>query len=222
MDSEPLPIIMIEPFECPVRHIPLKRIFDLSFTALALLCGFPIFFLIAIAIRLTSPGKIIYSHERVGRGGKPFRCYKFRTMYKDADKRLKKVLEADPVLRREWEEKRKLKKDPRVTPLGQILRKTSLDELPQFWNVLRGDLSVVGPRPVVKSELETYYGLKAKKILSVRPGLTGLWQVSGRNNTSYYRRILLDEKYIDQQNFFLDLSLILKTIPQMVFAKGAY
>ena len=216
------PITLAEPFECPVRHIPLKRFFDLCFTLCVFAFGFPIFFLIAIAIRLTSSGKIIYSHERIGRGGKPFRCYKFRTMYRDADRRLNKVLGSNPALRKEWELRRKLKKDPRVTPIGHFLRKTSLDELPQFWNVLRGDLSLVGPRPVVRSELETYYGVKAKRILSIRPGLTGLWQVSGRNDTTYLTRILLDEKYIEKQTFLLDLRLILKTIPTMLFSKGAY
>ena len=216
------PITLAEPFECPVKHIPLKRVFDLCFSFLVFVMGFPVFFLIAIAIRLTSSGKIIYSHERIGRGGKSFRCFKFRTMYKDADLRLNRVLAKNPALRQEWEKQRKLKKDPRVTPIGHFLRRTSLDELPQFWNVLRGDLSVVGPRPVVRSELETYYGIKAKRILSIRPGLTGLWQVSGRNDTTYLTRILLDEMYIEKQTFLLDLRLVLKTIPTMLFSKGAY
>ena len=217
IENPTLPLV-----ECSIRHIPLKRIFDLCFSFIVLVLGLPVFFAIALAIRLTSSGKIIYSHERIGRGGRPFRCYKFRTMYRDADRRLKRLLDKDPILRAEWELKRKLKNDPRVTPIGHFLRRTSLDELPQFWNVLRGDLSVVGPRPVVRCELEKFYGVKAKRILSIRPGLTGLWQVSGRNDLTYFARIRLDELYIEKQNLVLDLILILKTIPAMLFPKGAY
>jgi undecaprenyl-phosphate galactose phosphotransferase len=175
-----------------------------------------------LAIRLTSKGKAIYSHERIGRGGKPFNCYKFRTMYRNADQRLQEILESDPQLREEWQKSFKLKNDPRITPIGKILRKTSFDELPQFWNVLKGDLSIVGPRPVVKEEINQYFGVKAYKILSVRPGITGLWQVSGRSDTSYETRIHLDEKYVDNHSLLLDLKLVLKTIPCMVRSKGAY
>lgn len=209
-------------FDCKIKHIPLKRAFDIVFSTLALIIGFPIFVCIAIAIRLTSRGKIIYSHERLGRGGKPFRCYKFRTMRKDADARLKALLESNPDMRFEWEQKRKLTHDPRITFIGGFLRKTSLDELPQFWNVLKGDLSIVGPRPVVRAEIEKYYGTKASKILSVRPGLTGIWQVSGRNDTSYLTRVFMDERYVDNQNMMLDVKLVLKTIPAMMTSKGAY
>jgi exopolysaccharide production protein ExoY len=182
----------------------------------------PILIAIATMIKLSSPGYVIYSHERIGRGGRPFRCYKFRTMYADADKRLKDLLASDSLLRAEWEKKFKLKNDPRITPIGAFLRKTSLDELPQFWNVLKGDLSVVGPRPVVKEEMEKHFGQKAAKILSIRPGLTGLWQVSGRSDTSYQERIDLDEKYINSQSLWLDIALIAKTIPAMISSRGAY
>ncbi len=205
-----------------VKHIPSKRIFDLSFSLLVLTLGSPIFLAIALAVFCCSPGKVIYSHKRIGRGGKPFRCYKFRSMYPNADQRLKTLLAADPVLKKEWEEKYKLTNDPRVTPLGKFLRKTSLDELPQFWNVLKGDLSIVGPRPVVEEEISKYFGQKAEKILSVRPGLTGLWQVFGRSDTSYGTRIMLDEKYVDTHSFKLDCLLILKTIPAMLSNRGAY
>lgn len=173
-------------------------------------------------IRKVSSGPIFYSHERIGRGGKKFRCYKFRTMYEDADARLQELLEANPVLAQEWRTTRKLKNDPRIMPIGKILRKTSLDELPQFWNVLKGDLSIVGPRPLVACEVVSYLGDKASKILSVRPGLTCIWQVSGRNDVSYDTRILLDEQYIDTQSLLLDLKLIIRTIPSMLFSKGAY
>ncbi|CRX38083.1 sugar transferase [Estrella lausannensis] len=205
-----------------VRHIPWKRLFDIIFSAAVLLLASPLMLVITIMIRLTSKGRAIYSHERIGRGGRPFACYKFRTMYLDAEERLSEILERDTALKKEWLESRKLKCDPRVTPIGAILRKTSLDELPQFFNVLIGDLAVVGPRPVVLDELKEHFGHKAVKILTVRPGITGIWQVSGRSDTSYKTRVLLDEIYVDSCSFSLDVSLILKTIPKMVSTKGAY
>jgi undecaprenyl-phosphate galactose phosphotransferase len=206
-----------------IKHYPLKRIFDVIFSLICLALGAPFFLIIASLVWLTSPGKIIYYHERIGRGGKTFRCYKFRTMYQNADQRLKEILNADIALKQEWETCFKLKNDPRITPIGNFLRKTSLDELPQFWNVLRGDLSVVGPRPIVKAEVDKYLGIKAYKILSIRPGLTGLWQVSGRSDINcYQKRIFLDEYYVDHRSMILDLKLIAKTIPTMLFSKGAY
>lgn len=208
--------------ECQIKHVPIKRMFDVIFSLTVLITLAPLFLLLMLLIRLFSRGPSIYSHERIGRGGKPFHCYKFRTMYSDADARLKELLKTDSALQKEWNASRKLKNDPRITPIGNWLRKTSLDELPQFWNVLKGDLSVVGPRPVVQEEVLLYLGTKASKILSVRPGLTGLWQVSGRSDTSYSRRIQLDEEYIDTHSFFLDIKLILKTIPSMILSKGAY
>jgi undecaprenyl-phosphate galactose phosphotransferase len=143
-------------------------------------------------------------------------------MYPDADARLEEILKSCPHRRAEWEAFHKLKDDPRITKIGAFLRKTSLDELPQFWNVLVGDLSVVGPRPVVQKELLKHFGPKAGKILSIRPGLTGIWQVSGRSNTCYRERIRLDEHYVDHHSFIGDLKLIFKTVPQMIFSKGAY
>lgn len=205
-----------------IRHKPIKRTFDIIFSLLALILGLPLFFLIGIAVKLSSPGPIFYRHERIGRGGKPFSCYKFRTMYKDADQRLHELLTQQPHLQREWDDTHKLKNDPRVTPLGIFLRKSSLDEIPQFWNILKGDLSVVGPRPVVKHEIDAHFGPKALIILSIRPGLTGIWQVSGRSDTAYSRRIQLDEMYVDTQSFLLDLKLIVKTIPAMLSSRGAY
>lgn len=218
------PIIPLHlPLDCKIKHIPIKRGFDIIFSLLCLILGAPIFLLIALCIFITSPGKVIYSHERIGRGGKPFRCYKFRSMYVNADKRLKEILATNPQLRAEWERSYKLKNDPRITPFGAFLRKTSLDEFPQFWNVLKGDLSIVGPRPVVKDEITKYYHVKAYKILSIRPGLTGIWQVSGRSDIqSYENRIMMDEHYVDNHSFLLDMKLIAKTIPAMLFSKGAY
>lgn len=210
------------PFTITVRHLPLKRIFDIAFSFLVLTLGAPIFCLLSLCILATSRGGIFYAHQRIGRGGKAFSCYKFRTMYADADKRLEELLAGDPAREEEWRLSHKLKNDPRITPLGKFLRQTSLDELPQFWNVLLGDLSVVGPRPVVTQELLTHFGDKAPKILSVRPGLTGIWQVSGRNDVSYIQRIELDEHYIDTQSLWQDVQLICKTIPCMFFRRGAY
>ena len=144
-------------------------------------------------------------------------------MNKDAEQELKKIFSQNPKLFLQWKHFYKLKQDPRVTKIGIFLRKFSLDELPQFWNVLKGDLSVVGPRPVVQEEIKKYYNVKAYKILSVRPGLTGLWQVSGRSDVnSYKERIRLDELYVDNQSFLMDLKLIAKTIPAMLFSKGSY
>jgi len=221
-DITTLPIVPKDTFRCAIRHIPLKRLFDIFFSMLILVLGFPVFALIGLAVKLSSPGPIIYSQTRIGRGGRPFRCHKFRTMYCDADERLKTLLTKNPELKKEWEETHKLRKDPRITSIGRFLRKTSLDEIPQFWNVLKGQLSVVGPRPVVHVELQKFFGPKAHKILSIRPGLTGLWQVSGRTDTTYMRRIRLDETYVDKHSMALDIKLIAKTVPVMFFSRGAY
>lgn len=209
------------PFTCKIKHIPVKRIFDICFSLLILLLALPLCIIIGIIIKTTSKGPVFYSQERVGRGGIPFRCIKFRTMHYNADQKLQSILE-DPVKKHEWQSHHKLKKDPRITFIGKLLRKISLDELPQFWNVIKGDLSVVGPRPVVREEIIRHYGPKAYKILSIRPGVTGIWQVSGRNNTGYTKRVLLDEQYVDTRSFILDLKIILKTIPSMITPKGAY
>lgn len=205
-----------------IKHLPIKRTFDILFSLSVLVLFLPVFLTIMLFVIFTSKGKPVYSHERVSRGGKSFKCYKFRSMYPDADIRLQDLLQNNPALKKEWETCRKLKNDPRVTPFGSFLRKTSLDELPQFWNVLKGDLSVVGPRPVMKDEVVQYYGHKAHKILSVRPGLTGIWQTSGRSNTSYENRIQMDEHYIDNQSFLLDVKLVAKTIPSMICSKDAF
>jgi exopolysaccharide production protein ExoY len=206
-----------------VQHRPLKRIFDICFSLAALVAGAPLFILIAVLTALSSRGNVIYAHPRIGRGGKPFKCYKFRTMYADADVRLQELLANDPVKKAEWDSSYKLKDDPRITPIGHWLRKTSLDELPQFWNVLLGDLSVVGPRPVVLQEITTHFGSKASKILAFRPGLTGVWQVSGRSDVSYATRITLDEHYVDTQSLAKDIWIICKTIPCMLCrGSGAY
>jgi exopolysaccharide production protein ExoY len=206
-----------------IKHLPFKRLFDIFFSLVVLIIGAPIFGIITLTLFFSNPGSPVYAHTRIGRGGRTFKCYKFRTMYPNADKILIELLESDPEIKKEWEKSFKLKKDPRVTPMGRFLRKTSLDELPQFWNVLIGDLSVVGPRPVVQEEITKYFGPKAPKILSMRPGLTGIWQISGRSDiTCYIKRIQLDEYYVDNHSMILDLKVIAKTIPAILSVKGAY
>jgi len=200
----------------------IKRLFDIGFSIFALIITLPITIPIAIIIKLTDGGNIIYGHERIGKDGKKFKVLKFRSMYMDADKKLKEILANDPKAREEWEKTFKLKNDPRVTPIGKFLRKSSFDELPQFINVLKGDMSVVGPRPVVEEELTKYYKEKAELYKSVKPGVTGYWQVEGRSDTDYDERIRMDEYYIKNQSFLLDLKIILKTIKIMLTGKGAY
>lgn len=199
-----------------------KRLFDISFSLAVLTLLSPLYLFIAIAIRCSSKGSPIFSQERVGAGSVPFPCYKFRSMYSDAEDRLHSILAADSHKRQEWDATHKLKDDPRITPIGKFLRKTSLDELPQFWNVLRGDLSVVGPRPVTKEEVIKHFGPKAHRIFSIRPGITGLWQVSGRSNTTYSTRIKYDEHYVDNRSMLLDLKIVALTIPCVILRKGAY
>lgn len=205
-----------------IKHNGLKRIFDVVFSLLVLVLGSPIYVLISLLVYFSSPGPIFYGHSRVGRGNKKIKCWKFRTMVKDADKTLEELLNNNPNLRVEWNKYYKLKNDPRINPLGKFLRKTSLDELPQFFNVLRGDLSVVGPRPCVPNEVYQNFGDKTGKILSIRPGITGIWQISGRNNLTRSERVKLEESYIDKQSLLLDIKIILKTIPSMILSKGAY
>jgi len=199
-----------------------KRIFDVLFSLGAMIFFIPIGLLASLFIKITSPGPIFYKSKRVGKDGQPIYCWKFRTMHQDADKKLLKLLKENPKLKQEWDTYFKLKEDPRVSAIGKILRKTSLDELPQFFNVLKGDLSVVGPRPVTEEEIQKYFGSKASKILSVRPGLTGIWQTSGRSLLTFEERIQLEESYVDRQSLTLDLRIICKTIPAMFFTKGAF
>jgi undecaprenyl-phosphate galactose phosphotransferase len=182
-----------------------------------------------LLVKITSPGPIFYKGLRMGQKGRLIYCWKFRTMCIDADARLNQILKSDPILLKEWQTYFKLKKDPRLTPIGKFLRKTSLDELPQFWNVWIGDLSIVGPRPIAiehperaHEEIRGHFGEKTEKILSVKPGITCIWQTKGRNLLTFEERILLEEQYVDQQSLLLDLKIILKTIPIVIFPKGAF
>ncbi|NEQ26202.1 MAG: sugar transferase, partial [Microcoleus sp. SIO2G3] len=168
-----------------------KRLFDVIFALLVLILFLPIYLILALLIALSSPGPIFYVQERVGKNYKAFGCIKFRTMVKNADEILNDIMATSPQLRNEFEDNFKLKQDPRITVIGKFLRLTSLDEFPQFWNVLKGDMSVVGPRPLVPEELPKY-GRHMDKVLTIRPGLTGLWQVSGRNDIPYDHRVQID------------------------------
>ncbi len=198
----------------------LKRVFDLLGATMLGLVFSPLIVVVAVLLRLEG-GPILFRHRRVGRDGKGFDCLKFRSMVPDADRVLRELLEQHPEFRAEWVRDHKLRGDPRVTAVGRFLRRTSLDEIPQLWNVLRGEMSLVGPRPVVREEL-LRYGRCASIYLAARPGVTGLWQVNGRNNTDYRRRVVLDVYYVRRQNLFLDFYILLKTTYVVLGGSGAY
>jgi exopolysaccharide production protein ExoY len=181
----------------------------------------PLMLLIAATIYACDPGPILFAQRRIGHRGRRFGCFKFRSMVVDAEARLAELLAADPVAREEWGRDHKLRNDPRITLIGGILRKSSLDELPQLLNVLRGDMSIVGPRPIVDAEV-TRYGRYFMHYCLVRPGITGLWQVSGRNDVSYRRRVAFDVMYSRRQSMILDLRIIAMTVPSVLRARGSY
>jgi Undecaprenyl-phosphate galactose phosphotransferase WbaP len=199
----------------------MARVLDISMILLAAPYILLAFLVIMILIKLDSKGPVFYRQSRIGRHGRKFHVYKFRTMVQNADQILQTYLDDSPELRAEWLATHKLKQDPRVTRVGAVLRKLSLDELPQLWNIWIGDMSVIGPRPIVDDEVEKY-GNCFQLYIQVRPGLTGLWQVSGRNDTTYERRVELDEYYILNRSLSLDLQIIWKTIFVVVGRKGAY
>lgn len=206
-------------FSGEIQHTPGKRCFDFIVALLLLIMLAPLFLMIALLVVWTGP--VFYADIRMGRGGQAFHCYKFRSMHVDAQERLQAMLKDNPYYALEWQACRKLRQDPRITRVGAFLRKTSLDELPQLWNVLWGEMSLVGPRPVTADELTSLYQEKAAKILRVRPGMTGLWQVSGRSSVSYQTRIALDEQYVDKRNWLLDGKILISTIPAVLFVRGA-
>ena len=197
------------------------RLFDIVLAVLIILFTLPLLVLIAFAIKTQDGGAAVFAHERIGRGGRTFKCLKFRSMVADAEDRLAELLAKDPVARAEWERDHKLRRDPRITPLGDFLRRSSLDELPQLLNVLRGDMSIVGPRPIVAGEVERY-GWRIAHYCAVRPGITGLWQVSGRNDISYRRRVAMDSLYARRKSLAWDVSLLLQTVPAVLLANGSY
>ncbi|MBB5608611.1 MULTISPECIES: undecaprenyl-phosphate galactose phosphotransferase WbaP [unclassified Janthinobacterium] len=198
----------------------IKRCFDLTTSIAVMIIGSPVLLWIAAKV-LASGRPIFYGHKRVGQNGKHFLCYKFRTMAVNADVLLKELLERDPQARAEWDRDFKLKNDPRITSIGHFLRKTSLDELPQLWNVLKGEMSLVGPRPIVDAELERY-GNQVDYYLEAKPGVTGLWQVSGRNDVSYDTRVYLDAWYVKNWSLFNDIVILLKTVKVIFKKDGAY
>ncbi len=188
-----------------------KRALDVTIALSALVLAGPVMLVVALLIRTTTGGPAIFSHNRVGFNGKPFKCYKFRSMVVNSDQMLRDHLANNPEAAREWEESRKLKRDPRVTLLGQMLRKSSLDELPQLFNIIRGDMSCVGPRPIVTDELKRY-GDHVGEYLRTRPGLTGLWQVTGRSSTDYANRVALDSQYVRDWSTWVDLVILVRTV----------
>ncbi|WP_302298223.1 undecaprenyl-phosphate galactose phosphotransferase WbaP [Phascolarctobacterium faecium] len=199
----------------------LKIIFDFALTLVGTVAISPILIFIAIWIYKDSPGPVIFKHIRIGKDGREFPCYKFRSMCVDAKEKLAELLENDPVAKAEWERDFKLKNDPRITKSGAFLRKTSLDELPQIFNVLKGEMSLVGPRPVIEEELERY-GEYVNDYLMVKPGITGMWQVSGRSDIDYKERVLLDSWYVRNWSVWIDIVMLVKTLKVVLLRKGAY
>lgn len=199
---------------------PLKRAFDIVSSLCGLILLSPMFLTVAILIKMTDGGNVFFGHRRVGRQGRLFRCWKFRTMIANGDKVLAEYLAANPEAEKEWLETQKLTDDPRITAIGAFLRKTSLDEFPQLWNVLIGEMSLIGPRPIVRAELDRY-GKDRRFYLLVRPGISGLWQVSGRSNTTYDRRIELDRLYLENWSYAQDLEILVKTPLAVLKSEGA-
>ena len=200
-----------------------KNLFDLLFSFLFLIVCLPLFIIISLLIKISSRGPIFFLQKRIGKNNIPFKCIKFRTMHPEAKDILENLLVKDNKLKIEFEKTHKIKNDPRITTIGKILRKTSLDELPQFINVLKNEMSIVGPRPIVKQEKKKY-GKNLKKVLSIKPGITGLWQVSGRNNLTYKKRVSLDINYVENYNFLLDIKILIRTFGVILFPldRGAY
>lgn len=224
-DSQELPAS----FSLPVRvtraeynsaRIVVKRGIDLAAGVILLLLLAPLMLLIAALIRAGDGGPAIFKQARIGRSGKSFRCWKFRTMATNADDALQQLLASDPVAAQEWAESQKLTHDPRITPVGAFLRRSSLDELPQLFNIIAGEMSFVGPRPIVAAERERY-GEAFTHCFSVPPGLTGLWQISGRSDCSYATRVSLDSQYASEWHLLLDAKILVKTVPAVLMQRGS-
>ena len=197
------------------------RNLDIFLAGLALLFLLPVTVALALATWIGDPGPIFFGHVRIGKNGRSFRCFKFRTMVIDAEDRLTHLLQTDPVARADWERDRKLTHDPRITGIGRFMRKSSLDELPQLWNVICGEMSLVGPRPIVQAEVPRY-GRYIADYMTARPGISGLWQISGRNDVSYRRRVALDVAFARSQSLKLYLRILILTVPAVVFQRGSY
>jgi Undecaprenyl-phosphate galactose phosphotransferase WbaP len=202
-------------------NLAIKRAMDISIVIIGGIAILPLLLFIALLVKVSSPGPVLYGHRRLGKNGKHFIAYKFRSMVENSQEVLEKLLSSSPELRGEWEANHKLKNDPRVTPIGSFLRRTSFDEFPQLINILKGEMSLVGPRPVVDAEVEKY-GEDFNRVFSVKPGLTGLWQVSGRSDTDYTERVAFDTYYLQSWSAWLDLWVLLKTAGVVIKGKGAY
>jgi Undecaprenyl-phosphate galactose phosphotransferase WbaP len=202
-------------------NLGIKRFIDLGMVIVGGIIILPLLLLFALLVKISSPGPVLYGHTRIGLNGRHFKAYKFRSMVVDATEQLELMLESDPKVREEWEASHKLRNDPRVTAVGRFLRRTSLDEFPQLINILKGEMSLVGPRPVVDDEIEKY-GEDFDRIFSVKPGLTGLWQVSGRSDTDYAARVAFDTYYLESWSVWLDLWILYKTFGVVIRGKGAY
>ncbi len=217
--------VMPQPAVMPLASAPVggtpKRILDILLVVLSIPFLLPLVIGVAVMLKLTDPGPLLYGHRRIGFRGREFRCWKFRTMVVNGDEVLAQHFRDNPADEATWKLKRKLVNDPRVTPLGAILRKLSLDELPQLLNVLSGEMSLVGPRPVVNAELD-YYGASGKYYLATRPGLTGLWQISGRSDTTYAERVRLDRFYVTNWSLLRDMRIIALTVPAILMSRGAH
>ena len=198
----------------------IKRAFDVAASVFLIISLFPLLLGLIIMLRATDRGPLFYGHERIGHNGRKFQCLKFRSMAVNGDAILAAYLRDNPEQRKIWEEERKLDDDPRVTPMGAILRKLSLDELPQIINVLRGDMSLVGPRPVTLGELDKYSSSRSHYLMT-RPGITGLWQISGRSDTSFQQRVCMDRLYVSNWTMLSDLKILIMTLPAVILAKGA-
>lgn len=202
-------------------HALLIRGFDVAVAAIAIIALLPLLLIIALMVRVTSTGPVVFRQKRVGRDGVMFPCLKFRSMVVDAQAQLDRLLAQSEEARQEWDRDQKLRRDPRITPIGEFLRKTSLDELPQLFNILVGQMSIVGPRPIVEGEI-IRYGSRFGHYCSVRPGLTGLWQISGRNDVSYAMRVRLDSLYAQRRSLGLNVAICFKTVPAILTSRGCY
>jgi len=197
------------------------RTLDVVIALLALLFLFPLLACIALAVAVLNGRPIFFAHKRVGQDGRTFHCLKFRSMVRDAEIRLAKFLESDPAAREEWMRSQKLRNDPRITRFGRFLRRSSLDELPQLFNVLRGDMSLVGPRPIISEEIPRY-GHRFRHYCAVKPGITGIWQISGRNDTDYHTRVAMDCLYAKSKSLRLYIWIVVVTIPAVLMRRGSY
>jgi Undecaprenyl-phosphate galactose phosphotransferase WbaP len=216
-----LPRVVGLTFDARQAELLAIRLVDVFIALIVIVFTLPLMLVIALGVQLQDGGPAVFGHERIGRHGKSFKCWKFRSMVMNADRCLADLLNTDPIARAEWARDHKLRNDPRITRIGEFLRKSSLDELPQVFNVLSGEMSIVGPRPIVAAEV-TRYGRQFRHYCSVKPGITGLWQVSGRNDVSYRRRVAMDTLYARNKTLAFDMKLLLLTVPAVLSASGSY